>query len=145
MARGCPAMLFTTGRLEAPVPCSSRTNGALSSGRCNPSRYYRTVSLRTEPNSCISLMDEQTNPWALLHAQDEIGRQRCTKPRGRYVRDRLVLKTKTKLSQGTLARDEPVLGLHSYRKGQQKISRRMILRGVYVRYNMVQLRRLPPR
>lgn len=32
LARGCPAMLFTTGRLEAPIPRSSRTQGILLSG-----------------------------------------------------------------------------------------------------------------
>ena len=32
LARGCPAMLFTTGRLEAPSPRSSRTQGLLLSG-----------------------------------------------------------------------------------------------------------------
>ena len=32
LARGCPAMLFTTGRLEAPNPRSSRTQGFFLSG-----------------------------------------------------------------------------------------------------------------
>lgn len=30
-------------------------------------------------------MDEQPNLWRLLHRQDDLSRQRCTKPRGRCV------------------------------------------------------------
>jgi hypothetical protein len=30
-------------------------------------------------------MDEQPNLWGLLHPQDDLSRQRCTKPRGRCV------------------------------------------------------------
>jgi hypothetical protein len=36
----------------------------------------RTVSRRTEPNSRVSLMGEQPNPWELLHPQDETSRHR---------------------------------------------------------------------
>ena len=100
VARGCPAMQFTTGRLEAPSPRSSRTQGPFLSRGNTSRRYYRTVSRRTEPSSCGTLMDEQPNPWPLLchakrekdglsclHGQDVPSRQRCTKPRGRYVRE----------------------------------------------------------
>ena len=83
-------MLVTTGTLEAPTLCSSRTQRMLPSVNNTPSRYYRTVSRRTEPSSCTSLTDVQPDPWGLLHPQDEISRQRCTKPRGRYVRDSLI-------------------------------------------------------
>ena len=85
VARGCPALLCTTGILEAPTPRSSRTRGIYSQAVNTPRRYYRTVSRRSEPSSCRSLMDEQPNPWWLLHHQDDLGRQRCTKPQGRYV------------------------------------------------------------
>ena len=43
------------------------------------------LSRRSEPSSRRSLMDEQPNPWRLLHRQDDLSRQRCTKPRGRWV------------------------------------------------------------
>jgi hypothetical protein len=96
IARGCPAVQFTTGRLEAPSPRSSRTQGPLLSRGNTSRRYYRTVSRRTEPSSCGILMDEQPNPWPLLHDQDIPSRQRCTKPRGRYVRDLSPFSYKTK-------------------------------------------------
>ena len=83
--RSCPAMLCTTGIPEAPDPSSSRTHGYLLSSGDTSRRYYRTVSRRSEPSSCRSLMDEQPNLWRLLHRQDDLSRQRCTKPRGRYV------------------------------------------------------------
>lgn len=85
LGRSYPAMHFTTGTPEVPGPCSSRTNGPFPSRTNTPSRYYRTVSRRTEPSSCGSLTDEQPDPWLLLHSQDDPSRQRCTKPRGRYV------------------------------------------------------------
>ena len=85
IARSCPAMLYTTGRPEAPDPSSSRTHGYFLSSGDTPRRYYRTVSRRSEPSSCRSLMDEQPNLWGLLHPQDDLSRQRCTKPRGRCV------------------------------------------------------------
>jgi hypothetical protein len=66
VARGCPAMQFTTGRLEAPDLRSSRTQRSFLSIGTIPRRYYRTVSRRTEPSSCGILMDEQPNPWPLL-------------------------------------------------------------------------------
>ncbi len=85
ITRSCPAMLYTTGRPEASDPSSSRTHGYLLSIGDTPRRYYRTVSRRSEPSSCRSLMDEQPNLWGLLHPQDDLSRQRCTKPRGRCV------------------------------------------------------------
>lgn len=78
-------MQFTTDRLEAPNPRSSRTQGSFLSRGNTSRRYYRTVSRRTEPSSCGILMDEQPNPWPLLHDQDIPSRQRCTKPRGRFI------------------------------------------------------------
>ena len=36
----------------------------------------RPVSRRSEPNSRVSLMGEQPNPWELLHPQDETSRHR---------------------------------------------------------------------
>ncbi len=44
VVRGCPAMLCTTGRLEAPKPSSSRTHGFLLSGGNTPRRYYNANS-----------------------------------------------------------------------------------------------------
>ena len=85
VGRGCPAVPVTTGKLEAPGPSSSRTKRPFPSKSDTSSRYYRTVSRRTEPSSCGPLMDEQPNPWWLLHHQDGPSRQRCTKPRGRFV------------------------------------------------------------
>src|SRR3989338_1068309 len=40
----------------------------------------RTVSRRSEPSSRAALMDEQSNPWELLHPQDATGRHRGAKP-----------------------------------------------------------------
>jgi len=80
-----PSDACTTGVPVAPDPRSSRTKGSLLSIADTPRRYYRTVSRRTEPSSCGTLMDEQPNPWRLLHRQDVPSRQRCTKPRGRCV------------------------------------------------------------
>ena len=78
-----PGNAITTGSLEAPIPCSSRNSGILSSGTNTPSRYYRTASRRTELSSCRFLMDEQSNPWWLLHHQDNLSPYRCIKPPGR--------------------------------------------------------------
>ncbi len=75
----------TTGTPEAPVPRSFRTKRAFLSGGDASSRYDRTVSRRTEPSSRETLMDEQPNPWRLVHLQDVSSRQRCTKPRGRFI------------------------------------------------------------
>jgi hypothetical protein len=110
MGRGCPAVPVTTGKLEAPGPSSSRTKRPFPSKSNTSSRYYRTVSRRTEPSSCGPLMDEQPNPWWLLHHQDGPSRQRCTKPRGRFVQTFLqkVLSSKKERGLCTLARDEPV-------------------------------------
>ena len=36
----------------------------------------RAVSRRSEPNSRILLIDEQSNPWKLLHLQDRTSRHR---------------------------------------------------------------------
>ena len=91
LSRSCPAMLMTTGIPEATSARSSRTQALFLSRGDTPRRYYRTVSRRTEPSSCGTLMDEQPNPWSLLHDQDVPSRQRCTKPRGRYVRCTITL------------------------------------------------------
>jgi hypothetical protein len=40
----------------------------------------RTVSRRSEPSSRASLIGEQTNPWELLHPQEETSRHRGAKP-----------------------------------------------------------------
>lgn len=119
MGRGCPAVPVTTGKPEAPGPSSSRTKRPLPSKSYTSSRYYRTVSRRTEPSSCGPLMDEQPNPWWLLHHQDGPSRQRCTKPRGRFVQTlqkssffsvNAFLSYKKEKGLCTLARDEPVKG-----------------------------------
>ena len=78
-----PGSAITTGTLEAPIPSSSRIKGILSSDTNTSSRYYRTVSRRTELSSCSFLMDEQSNPWRLMHHQDNEGPYRCINPRGR--------------------------------------------------------------
>jgi hypothetical protein len=44
----------------------------------------RTVSRRSEPNSCTALIGEQPNPWDLLQPQDAISRHRGAKPCRRY-------------------------------------------------------------
>ena len=75
--------IMTTGTLEAPNFRSSRIKKFLSSDTYTPSSCYRTVSRRTELSSRISLMDEQSNPWRLLHRQDEMSPYRCIKRRGR--------------------------------------------------------------
>jgi hypothetical protein len=77
---------LTTGPLEAPEPRSSRIKGSLSSDTNTPSSCYRTVSRRTELSSCRFLMDEQSNPWWLLHHQDNLSPYRCIKRRGRCER-----------------------------------------------------------
>ena len=78
--------IMTTGTLEAPNFRSSRIKKFLSSDTYTPSSCYRTVSRRTELSSCIFLMDEQSNPWWLLHHQDKISPYRCIKRRGRCER-----------------------------------------------------------
>ena len=78
--------IMTTGPLEAPEPRSSRIKGSLSSDTNTPSSCYRTVSRRTELSSCKFLMDEQSNPWWLLHHQDNLSPYRCIKRRGRCER-----------------------------------------------------------
>ena len=79
-----PGDAFTTGTLVAPIPRSSRIKGILPSDIYTPSRYYRTVSRRTEPSSCAILMVEHTNPWQLVHYQDIASRHRCINAPGRY-------------------------------------------------------------
>src|SRR6476646_479059 len=44
----------------------------------------RTVSRRSEPSSCATLMGEQPNPWDLLQPQDVTRRHRGAKPPRRY-------------------------------------------------------------
>ena len=46
----------------------------------------RTVSRRSEPSSRASLIGEQTNPWELLHPQEETSRHRGAKPSRRCER-----------------------------------------------------------
>ncbi len=81
-----PGVAITTGALEAPSPCSSRIMGDLSSGTNTLSRYYRTVSRRTERSSREFLMGGQPNLWRLMHRQDNSSPYRCIKPRGRCER-----------------------------------------------------------
>ena len=78
-----PGNANTTSTLEAPFPCSCRIRGNLSSGTNTFSRSYRTVSRRTERISRGFLMGGQSNPWRLMHHQDNPGPNRCIKPRGR--------------------------------------------------------------
>ena len=81
-----PGSANTTGTLEAPIPRSSRIEGSLPSDTNTPSRYYRAVSRRTELISRTILMDEQSNPWPLVHGQDIVGPYRCIQPPGRCGR-----------------------------------------------------------
>ena len=81
-----PGSAITTGTLEAPIPRSSRIEGSLPSDTNTPSRYYRPASRRTELSSCRILMDEQSNPWLLVHSQDILSPYRCIKPPGRCER-----------------------------------------------------------
>src|SRR5690554_2678244 len=46
----------------------------------------RTVSRRSEPSSRTTLMDEQSNPWKLLHLQDVMSRHRGAKQHRRCER-----------------------------------------------------------
>ena len=39
----------------------------------------QTVSRRSKPNSCTTLIGEQPNPWNLLHLQDVMSRHRGAK------------------------------------------------------------------
>lgn len=39
----------------------------------------QTASRRSKPNSCNILIDEQSNPWKLLHHQDILNRHRGAK------------------------------------------------------------------
>ena len=75
--------LSTTGPPVATIFRSSRIKKMLSSDTNTPSRYYRAVSRRTELISRTILMDEQSNPWGLLHPQDNLSPYRCIKRRGR--------------------------------------------------------------
>ena len=75
--------ITTTGPLEAPIFRSSRIKNMLSSDTNTFSSCYRTVSRRTELSSCRFLMDEQSNPWRLLHPQDNLSPYRCIKRLGR--------------------------------------------------------------
>ena len=77
----CPQQVDQRPRIPVPLVLKDPSSQAPSA----PRRYYRTVSRRTEPSSCGSLMDVQPNPWRLLHRQDDPSRQRCTNPRGRCV------------------------------------------------------------
>lgn len=84
-ARSCPATAFrqpVDQRRQSLVPLV--LEGPYSQATDNFKRYYRPVSRRTEPSSCRFLMDEQPNLWRLMHRQDNLSRQRCTKPRGRW-------------------------------------------------------------
>ena len=44
----------------------------------------QTASRRSEPSSCNILIDEQSNPWELLHHQDMLNRHRGAKHFYRY-------------------------------------------------------------
>ena len=44
----------------------------------------QTVSRRSKPNSCTTLIGEQPNPWNLLQLQDVMSRHRGAKPDRRY-------------------------------------------------------------
>jgi len=61
-----------------------------------PVDINQTGSRRSEPSSRTSLMGEHPHPWLLVHSQDEMSRQRSSKPRGRCE---LSLET-TQLSPG---------------------------------------------
>lgn len=98
LARGCPATpCRTTGRLAAPLPCSSRTKSNFPSDFLAPlTDSNRPVSRRSKPSSRSPLIGEQPHPWQLLHCQDGKNRHRGSKPPGRYV----LLPATTLLSPG---------------------------------------------
>ena len=64
-------LVLRTGPLKSPTPTTDRD---------------RTVSRRSEPSSRTPLMDEQSNPWELLHPQDVMSRHRGAKLRRRCER-----------------------------------------------------------
>ncbi len=78
-----PGYADTTGTLEAPILRSSRIKRILPSGNNTLSRYYRTVSRRTERSSCAVLMEIHSNPWRLVHRQDTASPYRCINAPGR--------------------------------------------------------------
>ena len=98
LVRGCSAVpCRTTDRLEAPLPCSSRTKSNLPSDFKTPLiDSNRPVSRRSKPSSRSPLIGEQPHPWLLLHSQDGKNRHRGSKPPGRYV----LLPVTTLLSPG---------------------------------------------
>ena len=58
-------LVLKTDPLKLPTPTADRD---------------RTVSRRSEPNSCTTLIGEQPNPWDLLQPQDVMSRHRGAKP-----------------------------------------------------------------
>ena len=64
-------LVLRTDPLKFPTPTTDRD---------------RTVSRRSEPSSRTTLMDEQSNPWELLHPQDVMSRHRGAKLRRRCER-----------------------------------------------------------
>ena len=50
----------------------------------------RTVSQRSEPNSCNTLIGEQPNPWDLLQPQDVLSRHRGANRSCRYELSRII-------------------------------------------------------
>jgi len=72
-------MLFTTGQPLVNFIRSSRTRSKSLVFSYITVDRDRTVSQRSKPISCITLIGEQPNPWNLLQLRDVIRRHRGAK------------------------------------------------------------------
>ncbi len=86
LRRSCFAMLLikTTNSQQVFPSCSSRTKVRLKQFSIIHGRQGQTVSRRSKPNSCTTLIGEQPNPWYPLLHQDLISRHRGAKLSRRY-------------------------------------------------------------
>ena len=80
------AMLLveTTNSQQVFPSCSSRTKVRFKQFSIIYGRQGQTVSRRSKPNSCTTLIGEQPNPWYPLLHQDLISRHRGAKLSRRY-------------------------------------------------------------
>ncbi len=74
----------TDGTPLAATDQSSRTRSTLTNRFKVLQDRDRPVSRRSKPNSRAVLVDEQSNPWELLHPQDTASRHRGHEPLRRY-------------------------------------------------------------
>ena len=86
LRRSCFAMLRveTTNSQQVFPSRSSRTKVRLKQFSIIYGRQGQTVSRRSKPNSCTTLIGEQPNPWNLLLLQELISRHRGAKLSRRY-------------------------------------------------------------